>query len=136
MRPSEERWQIDRSQRIASALPLVASTLLIYYASSVPANDLPQTLFTGWDKLVHTCAFLVFGFVVLLAITGWRPWWTLHRIRLTAFALSATYGIVDEIHQMFVPGRDSNLYDWGADLLGISLALLLSRSLYRMFRDS
>jgi VanZ family protein len=36
---------------------------------------------------------------------------------LTA-CIAAVYGIVDEIHQYFVPGRDCSPWDWVADALG------------------
>lgn len=32
--------------------------------------------------------------------------------------IASAYGISDELHQSFVPGRDCNVWDWLADTLG------------------
>src|SRR5688500_2904578 len=40
-----------------------------------------------------------------------------------AFAAAELYGITDEVHQAFVPGRDATLADLGWDALGGSVAL-------------
>ena len=46
-----------------------------------------------------------------------------------ATAVATLYGLLDEIHQRFVPGRSSSSYDWGVDVLGSVLAgLLIVRS--------
>jgi VanZ family protein len=33
-------------------------------------------------------------------------------------AIASVYGITDEFHQSFVPGRDANIWDWLADTIG------------------
>jgi VanZ family protein len=52
-----------------------------------------------------------------------------------ATALAASlYGIIDETHQYFVPGRDCNVWDWLADTLGAFLgagAMLAALRLYK-----
>jgi len=35
------------------------------------------------------------------------------------------YGLTDELHQSFVPGRTSDIYDFLVDLIGIILSLCL-----------
>ncbi len=39
------------------------------------------------------------------------------------------YGALDEWHQSFVPGRDVSVADWGADIAGMIIGLLLFSSL-------
>ncbi len=39
-----------------------------------------------------------------------------------ATAVAAVYGLLDEIHQRFVPFRSASPYDWGVDILGSALA--------------
>ena len=50
---------------------------------------------------------------------------------LISILLASLYGLSDEFHQSFVPGRDVDLFDWVADTLGAALAvstvLLLNR---------
>ncbi|GHV88731.1 hypothetical protein AGMMS50267_10910 [Spirochaetia bacterium] len=43
---------------------------------------------------------------------------------LTAL-ISSIYGIVDEVHQFYVPGRDCNVWDWLADTAGAILGSVI-----------
>jgi VanZ family protein len=44
-------------------------------------------------------------------------------------AAGSLYGVSDEIHQAFVPGRSSDVLDWMADTAGTLVALYLFRRL-------
>ncbi|MHB0912135.1 MAG: VanZ family protein [Armatimonadota bacterium] len=79
----------------------------------------------GWDKLHH---MLAFGGLAALAF------WAGRRYRL-AFAVAALYGVVDELHQSFVPGRTCGLDDLVADLLGAALVLAAIYFIRRGDRD-
>jgi VanZ family protein len=71
------------------------------------------------DKIVH---FLVYGLLATLVVrtrAGGRIWpWV-------ALAITSVYGITDELHQSFVPGRSMEFADWMADTLGAALAIFL-----------
>lgn len=77
------------------------------------------------DKFLHACAFgsLAFTLSYWFSADKWL------RKPLKYFAIVccviACYGITDEMHQVFVPGRDASVYDWFADCVGAILALLL-----------
>ena len=45
-----------------------------------------------------------------------------HHVCLLGMALSITYGIGDEIHQYFIPGRHCSLHDVFSDAVGSALA--------------
>jgi len=59
-------------------------------------------------------------------------WWAMsvrallleRRWYLIACALAALYAASDEWHQMVVPGRNGNLYDWLVDVAGAGIALV------------
>ncbi|MGC8876262.1 VanZ family protein [Thermus sp.] len=72
-----------------------------------PGAGLPHP----WDKLAHFLAYALLGAL-------WRR--GLSRFAL-AFLLSALYGVVDEWHQSFVPGREAFGLDLVADFLGAYL---------------
>ena len=89
---------------------------LIFYLSSQPSIDAPA-LFPGQDKLFHLVVFGMLGFLVMgtlqAAHRGYQPkqlWWVALAIML--------YGISDEFHQHFVPGRSVDAYDVLADAIG------------------
>ncbi len=79
---------------------------------------------TFWnaDKLVHGICFAGLAFWVAFAVgTELPPLW---RIALPMIIVSA-WGIADEIHQSFTPGRDSSVLDWCADTLGATVGSLV-----------
>lgn len=45
--------------------------------------------------------------------------------KIIAVGLSALYGITDEFHQLFVPGRTADIYDLRNDLIGAALAMVV-----------
>lgn len=70
-----------------------------------------------WDKLYHAGNFGVLAALLYLA-TG-RAW--------LAVLLASLYGVSDELHQAFVPGRSADPADWLADTAGALAAVLLVR---------
>ncbi|GAA5336086.1 MULTISPECIES: VanZ family protein [Thermus] len=74
-------------------------------------SDQPQTglgLPHPWDKGAHFLAYALLGLLLRLGL-GRFPW---------AFLLGAAYGVVDEYHQSFIPGREAFGLDLVADALG------------------
>jgi VanZ family protein len=53
--------------------------------------------------------------------------WNLPRIwsAVVGIALGGFFGVLDELHQLYVPGRESSAYDAMADLVGTVLGTLL-----------
>jgi VanZ family protein len=49
--------------------------------------------------------------------------------------IGAGYGALDEWHQSFVPGRDANLGDWMADVVGVMLGLMLFARFHSSSRE-
>lgn len=81
--------------------------------------------------MCHFSEYLIFSFLITRALrpdvaasTGLRY--------LLAFALAGLYGITDEIHQAFVPGRDPSGLDFLADLSGSAGGVFLHRCLRRI----
>ncbi len=79
-------------------------------------------LFSHADKVAHA---VIFG--GLAALTAWGLYrvlshWPLSRVLLLAVLFTTIYGAIDEAHQWFVPGRQSDVLDLCADLLGASVA--------------
>lgn len=80
------------------------------------------------SSLGHFGEYTVFGALLAFA---WRkhavgPW-----VFLLALACGSLYGVTDEIHQMFVPGRYCDPADWAVDTAGTALGALLCLALAR-----
>jgi VanZ family protein len=96
--------------------------MTLIYLISPPAR-VPSTP-PGWDKLVHTAAYGLFGTLSLRAFHGGlRPLRPLPA--LLAVLLTLGYAMFDEIHQSRIPGREASLADWLADAVGAGLSILL-----------
>jgi VanZ family protein len=70
------------------------------------------------DKVAH---FAMYGILGLLAATGWRRSGRTSLVILP-FVLAILVGAADEVHQRSVTGRSSDVWDFAADALGITIA--------------
>ncbi len=100
----------------------------IFVLSSIPGDALPPSGFAAADKLVHFVLFAGLGGLVTWA---WRR-------PVASATAAALYGVLDELHQRFTPGRAPSVYDAVADLLGAALgaALVWTFFLRRGKRDA
>ena len=89
---------------------------LIFYLSSQPSIETPA-LFPGEDKLFHLIAFGILGFLTMGALQVSHEGYPTRQVWLVALAVML-YGILDEFHQYFVPGRSADVYDVLADAIG------------------
>ncbi|MBF0190862.1 MAG: VanZ family protein [Magnetococcales bacterium] len=110
---------------------LLGYSFLIYLLSSWAGQN-SQPLFENQDKIEH---ILAYGFMAYIAWTALRQWTVLRRCWLWAWVYAVGYGLTDEWHQLFVPGRYADLWDLVADAVGAALAIALLE-LYRARRES
>ncbi len=92
--------------------------LLIFVVSAIPQIH-PPLGFKWGDKVAHLLEYGIFSFLIFLAFyTSGKDFLKRH-VFLLSVLVGTVYGLSDEIHQKFVPGRDCNIYDFLADCLGI-----------------
>ncbi len=96
-------------------LPVVFWACLMLVISSVPAPVLPEAGPIGTDKLIHCAEYMIFSVLLVRAsnLGGGRPGKRKLLIGGIVFAL------LDELHQLFIPGRFFDLFDLFFDSLGI-----------------
>ncbi len=87
--------------------------------------DIAKYAYENVDKLAHMV--LYFGLGILLHLTFRNSENTILRKYAAIFAvlLGVIYGITDEFHQSFVPGRTSSLHDLLADGIGVTIAQVI-----------
>ena len=106
--------------------PVILCAGAIFGLSSVPLWKLSARLppFPGADKIAHAVQYAVLGFVVCRAFQPRkRPLGV--RYIILAILAAAVYGITDEIHQHYSPGRQVELWDAVADAVGSGIGALL-----------
>lgn len=88
---------------------------------------------TGVDlvsPLAHFCEYAVFGFLLQNALGCSSP---ARRAVALAVIVASAYGVTDEFHQLFVPGRACDPADWLVDTAGAALGALIAwRALRRL----
>lgn len=100
---------------------------LIFYLSSRTGHQLPRWWFMRYDKVLHACEYAGLAFLVTNAL-GLGRWWL-------AILLSLAFGVADEFHQTFVPGRSGNdVGDMTADLVGGGLGAAAFYGYHRLIR--
>lgn len=111
-------------------VPVVLYAVVIFVSSSIqrppaPPGGLP-------DYVVHAIVYFGFAVVILRALAGGR-WSGVTAARALAAALAATaYGVTDELHQSFVPGRFVAVSDLAADAAGATAAALAALGAARL----
>ena len=125
-----------RSRLIGNWTPLVAWAALITFSSGAPVLSVTDAIMTFEVLLIpddYTFRLDEFRYHVgsfgVLAILLYRALQTGPRRSfgypcLAVLALAIGFGLVDELHQAFVPGRMASLVDLGYDSLGAALFLL------------
>jgi VanZ family protein len=103
-------------------LPAFMYAALIFYVSGLKSVSPPSFGFTWDDKIYHFGEFALLSFFIFIALKYYRNDFVSKYIHLTAIAIACIFAVSDEIHQYFVPGRDSAIGDFVADSLGVILA--------------
>ena len=117
--------------------PVLLVMAVIFGASSVPnLRRLPGDIS---DHTGHFLAYAGLALVCLRALAGARWAGVTWSRAAGAWLISVLYGVSDELHQRFVPGRFAALDDLVADALGAAtaggLVVLLAGVLARHRRE-
>lgn len=101
--------------------PVVLQMGVIFAASSVPnLRALPGGM---PDWFAHGVGYAMLGALALRAFAGGRWGGVTARTVAAAAALAVLYGVSDELHQTWVPGRSASIDDVAADAAGAGLAV-------------
>ncbi len=116
-RPQLWRWR----------LAVIGGAVVIFIGSSIPSSSMPSLSILTQDKLMHLLEYGAFG----LVLCSWAQREFSWRGRgWIVLGVAGLYGITDEIHQLLV-GRSCEFFDWLADMVGVTLAILFSSLYYR-----
>jgi VanZ family protein len=105
-------------------IPLTIYWVILFIATSIPVERLPSIGFT--DKINHFIAYFILAILVNLTLIYQRKSRLLfERASIATVVICLFYGALDEVHQMFIPGRSAETLDWFADAFGAAAAVLL-----------
>jgi len=100
--------------------PVLIYMAVIFFVSSLEQPPLPAGVS---DKPAHAFGYFGLGMVIARALAGGLPPRITLRQALLGLVLASLYGVTDEVHQHFVPGRTADIADWYSDSIGSALGL-------------
>lgn len=111
---------------------LIAMLAIIFGLSSIPNVAEPRTHTLPYDKVAHFGEYAVLAFALAGSLRRHAPrWLPVSVLLVAAIAAAALYGAGDEFHQRFVHGRDPDVHDWLADVIGSAAGAIASVALVR-----
>jgi VanZ family protein len=113
--------------------PLVIYWIILLTATSFPTINVPTTDVS--DKVYHFAAYFGLGVLLNLTLIFQNKYIVLKRKNsFYTLLIGSLYGIFDEVHQYFIPGRSMEFLDFAADFVGLVLAVLFVLFLLRLYR--
>jgi VanZ family protein len=115
--------------------PVVLALAYEFYLSSqssLPALPLSDIL-PNFDKAEHAVYFFLTGLLAVRAARYGETWSSRETAAILLFG-ALVWGVLDEFHQSFVPGRSVEAGDVAADVAGVLLAVLVGEHLWRLLR--
>jgi VanZ family protein len=123
---------------MASSIPKKLSTLValsylvfMFIMTHLPKQNVPRTLASANDKLLHTLAFLVLGFVLSFAMQHRARRYGWYAYAIPTFVFGCLYAWLDELTQPWI-GRCFDLQDLAFDGLGLVMGMLLFEGVRRL----
>lgn len=101
--------------------PVVGYCALIFLVSAQSDLSLPAKAGSDSDKVAHVLEYGVLGILWARAVKVSWPHWTFLLVLASISLFTGLYGVIDEWHQLSVPGRFSDWHDALADLCGGTL---------------
>jgi len=104
---------------------LYAGVIFYLSAQSNPEDQLPSFLLKEVsDKVLHAVEY---GILAVLCYRAFR--WAAgpavaQQAVVLAIVTASVYGVTDEVHQAFVPLRESSWLDWLADTIGAAIGTM------------
>lgn len=105
--------------------PLGLYWLIIFILTSIPGNNIPK-MFGSSDKLKHFGAYFLLAFLLNFTLYVQKRFPILSKkSMLFTFLITLFYGLFDEVHQIFIPGRAFDWWDLVADAVGSLVGIFL-----------
>lgn len=111
--------------KILRSLPWIVASCVLYWASDQAQLRPPDLGFQWQDKLYHAVAYCLYGLTIAVLAQAWFVHRTaLFRV-LAVIVVGIAFGMSDEYHQTFVPGRIGSISDGIADGIGVLISAYL-----------
>ncbi|MFZ2322961.1 MAG: VanZ family protein [Ignavibacteriaceae bacterium] len=125
---------IERNRQYLINIPLIIYWLILFVLTSLPSSSAITIGIS--DKIEHFGAYGLLSAVLYMNLFFQKKFELLKKYPATFSVLIASiYGMLDEVHQLFIPGRSAEFLDWSADFLGSLLAILIVKVILERLRQ-
>ena len=112
---------LEKHRIISLILTILAAIEIFFFSTIISAPG--KKGFIPFSVIYHFVIFFLFSFFLFITIKGNEKIKIRHI--LIVFIISLIYAISDEIHQSFIPGRDTNIRDILTDLSGSITSMII-----------
>ena len=124
---------LERHKVVLVYLPLIFYWILLFTLTSLPSQSVPAVGVN--DKVEHMLAYFGLSFLMYLALLFQKKSSLLKNNALVFTLLFVfAYGILDEVHQLLIPGRSCELLDFMADILGGIVGIIVVKVLIHLYK--
>lgn len=117
---------LEKNKVLFVYLPLTVYWIVIFILTSIPAESVPTVGIS--DKLQHLLAYCVLAMLLYLTLIIQNKFPLLKRNAITfSIIILIGYGVLDELHQLLIPGRSGEVMDVVADVVGGIIGLIIVR---------
>lgn len=121
---------LEKHHRYVVNIPLIIYWMILFILTSLPSSSAITMGIS--DKLQHFGAYGLLSGILYLNLFFQKRFKVLKKYPATfTIIIASFYGMLDELHQLFVPGRSAELLDWLADFSGAVTAVLITRYLLK-----
>jgi VanZ family protein len=112
------KW-FERHSRISWGVTFIIAATMFYLSSRTFDGVPGPPGFLGY--IYHFSSYFFLGAFLMLSVVKGKY----QKLALPCALAGIIFGVTDEIHQLFVPGRACDIHDLGLDSLGIGFAFLV-----------
>jgi VanZ family protein len=112
-------------------IPLTIYWIVLAVATSLPSKSIPD-IFNVGDKSIHLVAYFILSSLVAFSFHFQRKYRHISANYVLVSILTVSlYGLIDELHQLFIPGRYFDMLDWVFNVIGTLLGVTFSYYIIR-----
>ncbi len=115
-------------------VPMIVVMGTIFFLSHQTGDSIDLPSFPGMDKLAHLTIYAILALSIIVAHCRESRGNSPVRVIVTTITICLIFGISDEYHQSFIPGRFVSLGDLIADVSG-ALLICFAWLMYKRIRS-
>lgn len=107
-------------------VPAILWAGVIFLFSALPYGNIPSLTVDHFDKMLHFFEYTLLAFLIMrgyFKVTDIK----LGHIILFTLIIGGGYGILMELLQWWVPGRDASILDTAANIAGIVFGMFIGK---------